>query len=170
MNKQQIIAALRAFANQRPGLDYGNYGDPVCYRAEVRSITKDLHDARTLLSAVEWRDSITGDMLIEASKRAFSGRLSIVEKNGKLAIDYCAGQYFPTEYRRAVCAVLSSALWDHMRESMPAPSGKVKRVSGVGPFRHESEHDSINGMSPGDYLRATAKREFGRSIANRWFN
>lgn len=199
MNKQTVIAALMAFARQRSGIEFCNYGDVSAFRSEQRSITRDLQHVRVLVSAVQWRDSITGDMIAEACKHAFSGRLSIVERftvNGKgrfetmqaaraaaqkylpaivavesvLAVDYCAGQYFPTEYRKAVCAVLASVLWDTWRENMPAPSGKVKRVSGSGPFRHESEHDSINGMTPGDYLRATARKEFGRGIASRWFN
>ncbi len=67
--------------------------------------------------------------------------------------------------------MLASALWNYTREhAMPAPSGKVKRVSGVGAFRTVSEHDSINGLSPGDWLRKHFRAEFGRSIGNRWFN
>jgi hypothetical protein len=58
-------------------------------------------------------------------------------------VDYCTGQYFPTEYRRAVCSVLSSALWDYFR---------------------------TNGADTGDDIRRTARRELGRSIASRWFN
>lgn len=138
--KSQVIAALRAWIRQRPGLEFGNYGEMKSYRAELRSITKDLHHARELLRAVEWRDSITADQIIEAAKHAYSGRLSItVRDDGKIAIDYCTGQYWPTEYRRAVCAVLASVLWDYLRDST-------------------------------DYPRKTARNEFGRSIAQRWFN
>ena len=46
---QGIIDALYSFATQRPGLEFGNYGDVRAYRSEMRSITKDLHDARLLL-------------------------------------------------------------------------------------------------------------------------
>ena len=168
--KSAIIAALHKFVAQRPGLEYCNYGDAAIYRSEMRSITADRHHAETLLTAVSWRDSITADDLIKAAEHAFSGRLSIKEIDGKVRLEYCTGQYFPTEYRKAVCAVLASALWDYARANMPAPSGKVKRVSGVGAFRTESEHDSINGLSPGDWLRKHFRSEFGRSIGNRWFN
>lgn len=133
--KQTLIACLRRWIAQRPGLEFGNYGDVSAYRSEMRSITKDRHHAETLLRSIEWRDSITADAIIEASKRAYSGRLSITEPTpGRFVIDYCTGQYWPTEYRRAVCAVLSSVLWDYWRDQ-----------------------------------RSTAKREFGRSIAQRWF-
>jgi len=68
--KQAIIGALYTFIGQRPGLEYGNYGEPVSYRAEVRSIGKDLTQARQLLRYVELRASITADDIIEASLRA----------------------------------------------------------------------------------------------------
>lgn len=146
--KQTLCAALRTFIQQRPGLEFCNYGNVSSYRAELRSIGKDLKHARTLLSAVEWRDGITADDILNAAKGAFSGRLHIEETQpGRFTLDYCTGQYFPTEYRRAACAVLSSALWDYWRSDMPLGTEK-----------------------PGDYLRRCAVREFGRSIANRWFN
>jgi hypothetical protein len=49
---------------------------------------------------------------------------------------------------------------------MPAPIGKLTRTHG--PFT--TEHDNIEGKTPGDWLRDTFKREFGRGITNRWFN
>jgi hypothetical protein len=147
--KQAIIGALYTFIGQRPGLEFGNYGDVPNYRAEVRAIGRDLTQARQLLRYVELRASITADDIIDASKRAYSGRLTIVERDdGKVSIDYCTGQYWPTEYRKAVCAVLSQAIWNWTRtQCMPADTAK-----------------------PGDYLRASFKREFGRGMASRWFN
>jgi hypothetical protein len=147
--KQQIIVALHAFINQRPGLEFNNYGDVPNYRAEVRAIGKDLTQARQLLRYVELRASITADDIIEASKRAYSGRLTITASDdGKVSVDYCTGQYFPTEYRKAACAVLSQAIWNWTSaHCMPADTAK-----------------------PGDYLRASFKREFGRGMASRWFN
>lgn len=169
--KQAIIDALSKFMHQRSGMDPHNYGDYASYRSEQRSVTRDLHHARTLLGAVSWRDSITADDLIAASKSAYSGRLTIVEDSGRVRIEYCTGQYFPTEYRRAVCAVLAAALWDYTRDhAMPAPSGKVKRTVGKGAFAFEQEHDSIEGKTPGDWLRSYFRKEFGRTIGNRWFD
>ena len=147
--KQQIIAAMYAFIGQRPGLEYGNYGEPVSYRAEQRAITKDRHQARQLIRDVELRDSISADDILAAAKGAYSGRLTIVTRDdGKVSVDYCVGQYFPTEYRRAVCAVMASVLWNWKRtQCMPAGIEK-----------------------PGDYLRAGFQREYGRGLASRWFN
>ena len=144
--KETIIACLRKFIAQRPGLEFGNYGDVSAYRSEMRSITKDRHHAEAMLSSVAWRDSITADTILEASKHAFSGRLTITEPTpGRFVLEYGTGQYWPTEYRRAVCSVLSSALWDYWRECGGA-------------------------ASTGDAIRKTAAAELSRSIAQRWFN
>jgi hypothetical protein len=142
MEKNQVMGALHKFIRQRPQLEFGNYGELKAYRAEVRSIGRDLQDAEALLAAVSWR-GITGDDLANAAKHSFSGRLSLVEKGDRVEVDYCTGQYWPTEYRRAACAVLASALWEHWR---PA--------------------DSEQG---GDKIRATARRELGSRLARRWF-
>lgn len=163
--KQAIIGALYTFIGQRPGLEFGNYGEPISYRAEVRAIGRDLTQARQLLRYVELRASITADDIIEASKRAYSGRLTITATDdGKVSIDYCTGQYWPTEYRKAACAVLSQAIWRWTSaHAMPAPT-----------LHHNSETGEtvqrFKGLRVGDYLRASFKREFGRGMASRWFN
>jgi hypothetical protein len=169
LTKPQIIEALRQFASQRPRLDFANYGDVSVYRSELRSITRDLHDARHLLRSVELTDSITADDLIAAFKRAYSGRLSIREtENGKAELDYCTGQYWPTEYRKAVAAVCASALWDWMRDkAMPLP---VYKQYGSADNRPMQTVTLYNGKSAGDYLRSQFRREFGKGIAGRWFN
>lgn len=138
--RADILAALARFIRQRPGLEYANYRDPAVYRSESRSITRDMHHALILLHAVVSRNGITAGHLRE-SFRAFSGRLSWDGKR----LDYCTGQYYPTEYRKAVCAVLASALWDYWRDSLPAEQKKA------------------------DEIRRIARRELGRAIALRWF-
>ena len=159
--KQKIIDALYTFIGQRPGLEYGNYGDPVAYRAGMRAIGRDLTQARALLRYVALRDSITGADIIKASARAYCGRLTITVD---ATIDYCPGQYWPTEYRRAVCAVLAQVVWAWQRDQcMPAPT-----------LHHNSETgetvERYKGQRAGDYLRASLKREFGRGRAARWFS
>lgn len=166
LTKQQVIEALSKWIRQRPGLEFANYGELSSYRSELRSITKDKRDAQALLQAVAIRDSITAEHLIEAFPRAYSGRLSISEKNGKAELDYCTGQYWPTEYRKAAAAVLASALWGWQGRNMPKADGKLTRTHG--PFT--TEHDNVQGMTPGDWLRRAMLREFGRSIQQRWFN
>ena len=141
--KTQIVLALSAWVSQRPGLDYGNYGDPVAYRAEMRSIGKDLQHARALINYVAWHDSITAEMILKAADNG--GRLSFVVRDyGTVAIDYCTGQYWPTEYRAAACRLLSSVIWYWLRDNMLDPA-------------------------TGNDIRRQAARELGTSIARRWF-
>lgn len=136
-DKPAIVQALYAWIAQRPGLDFNNYGDVKAYRAELRSISRDLSDAQTLLRYVAQSPSITGDDIAAAFQRAFSGRLSWDGER----LDYCTGQYWPTEYRAAVCAVLATVMWGYFREP----------------------------ESTGDSIRAAARRCFGRGLASRWF-
>jgi hypothetical protein len=157
LRKQMILTALRQFVAQRPGLEFGNYGDTSAYRSELRTITKDLNIARTLFQAIEWRDSITAEMIFDACK---NGRIQIVQvsKDGATVdhydIDYTTGQYWPTEYRAAVCRLLSSVLWAWMRDTSMPDEARLEALK----------------QSPGDYLRASFKREFGASIARRFFS
>jgi hypothetical protein len=188
-----ILAAMRKWINQRPGLDADNY-DRASYAAEVRSIGRDLQDARALLRAVELRPSITAAVLRDAFQSAFSGRLSWDGKR----LDYMTGQYWPTEYRRAAAAVLASALWSYWRDCLPqTPAGYAvigwgnRRDWYAGPgyaTRAEAEaalaeagghaYGHIVNLyamgnryySAGDHIRQTARRELGAPIARRWFN
>lgn len=147
-----ILDALGSWINQRPGLEFGCYGDVAAYRAEQRAILTDKKHALILLSAVRWRDSITADDL-KAAFRAYSGRLSWDGEK----LDYCTGQYWPTEYRAAACAVLASILWAYWRDCAdPATEGEPTQQPGI--------------VDIGGYIRKQARREFGRTIASRWFN
>ena len=147
--KNQIITALYTFANKRPQLEPANYISDyrdaegrAAYRAEARSITRDLQHARALLRRVEL-SGITAAEIIEASREAFSGRLTITATDdGIVKIDYCAGQYFPTEYRKAVAAVCARALWNYWKTD----------------------------ANDADRIRNTARREFSRAIARAYFN
>jgi hypothetical protein len=156
--KTAIIAALDSWIRQRPGLEYGNYGDWTAYRSEMRSIGKDLQHARAMLNYVAWHDSITADMILDAA----SGRLSIVIEGDKVTIEYCTGQYWPTEYRPAVCRLLSTVIWHWLRDNMPKPVHMHNSETG-------ENVDRIDGLRIGDYLRRQAGRELGASIARRWF-
>ena len=158
--KQEICTLLRAFINQRPGLDFANYGCATSYRAELRGITRQRADALQLLRAVELRESISAQDLIKPFQTAFCGRLELVETKGKLALNYCAGQYFPTEYRAAVCAVLARCLWVWVRTDCMPEGVKDGDSEVYGPKK----------LSAGGFIRDFFKREFGRGIQSRWFN
>ena len=158
VDKSKIVDALTKWVSQRPGLDYRNYGDPVAYRAEVRSISKDLQHARALINYVAWHDSITAEMILKAADNG--GRLSFVVRDyGTVTIDYCTGQYWPTEYRAAVCRLLSSVIWYWI--SANASTLDIAKMP---------QHGCMEGIvNQGDYIRKTARRELGTSIARRWF-
>lgn len=164
--KQEICTLLRAFINQRPGLEFANYGCATSYRAELRSITRQRADALQLLRAVELLDSIEAGELIAAFPRAYSGRLALVESKGRPALEYCAGQYYPTEYRAAVCAVLARCLWVWVSTDC-MPKGRLVHNSETG---ETFERYGPKDQRAGDFIRDFFKREFGRGIASRWFN
>jgi len=145
-DKTAIFSALRAWIKQRPGLDYGNYASGYndaagrrAYFKELREITRDLRDAKALLAAVGFEGGITGDDLLAAFS-AFSGRLSWDGER----LEYVTGQYWPTEYRAAVCAVAARALWEHRR-------------------KHGGDADA-HGM------RRHFRERFGRWIQTRWLD
>lgn len=174
MRTDLVLAALGAFVLQRPGMEPGNYGwgaeGARAYRAELRRVTRDRHDAERLLSHFGVR-AVPLETL-RGAFRAYSGRLTLHEHweqhsaetyPGKpcgsecdhrefkgCSVSYCTGQYFATEYRRAVCAMLAQALWDHWREGYAA---SAKR-----------------GESAGDAIRRNFRREFGAHFARRWFD
>lgn len=148
MKKTAITNAIRAFIAQRSGISFrdyasGNYQQSrAAFMQDYRPILKHGKDARTLLHFVETRDGISAEDLQNACGQVFSGRLSLVERGEKVAVDYCTGQYFPTEYRRAACAVLSQVVWNYWND----------------------------GKTSSDGIRRNARLQFGRGIASRWFN
>ena len=103
--KEQLLNALKNRVKQRPGLDFANYGDVSAYRSELRTITRQRHDAETLIREVALRDTITTDDILSN----LSNRLTWNAEKSRL--EYCTGQYWCTEYRAAVCSVLASVLW-----------------------------------------------------------
>ena len=158
--KTAICDALATFIRSRPGFEYANYGDAASYRADVRRAARQKRDAETMLAAVRWRDSITGADLIEAAR---GERLTIEQTARGIRIDYCTGQYYPTEYRAGVCRVLATALWNWQRESMPP-----------GTLHHNSETgetlERYDGLRAGDWLRRKFRAEFGSALQRRWFD
>jgi hypothetical protein len=126
--KSMILGSIAHFIAQPPRLEAGNYvsngNDFQGWRAlrhERRSITKDLKTAKFLLPMVQAQVPL--GILLE-SFRAYSGRL---EWNGT-TLEYTTGQYFPTEYRKAVCSVLSQALWTTWRENGSNPRETAQRT------------------------------------------
>jgi hypothetical protein len=103
-----IFTIFEKWINQRTGLDPRNYfsdwrdrNGRQAYQQEARSIQADGKRARAALELARMYP-LNAQALIDAT-HAFSGRLQIVEGP---AIDYCTGQYWPTEYRTAAATVL----------------------------------------------------------------
>lgn len=148
--KENVLATLHKWISQRPGLDPRDYirdhrdlDGIAAYRSDSRAITKDRHHAEVMLAQVSQRN-ISADDIIEAARRSFSGRLTIKETAEGFKIDYCTGQHWPNEYRLAVCAVLSGALWSYFRDKC--------------------------GAQTGDDIRRIATQELPRAISRRWFH
>lgn len=152
LSRAELLQRLERFIAQRPGFDFANYGNGTSYRADARIATRQLKDARAMLAAIGRREPIDS-AAIRAALRS-GGRLMLQDDG---ALDYRTGQYWPTEYRASVCRVLASILWDYWRDNM------LKDRNDAGGNRFGGA------MSPGDYLRRTARAELGRSIATRWF-
>ena len=135
---------LVQFVNQRPGLDFANYGDVKAYNSESREITKDLHDFRKLLSLAYRRVDNLEEKLTKSLSDS-SGRLTL--ENGSL--NYCTGQYFPTEYRPAANRVLASLIWADYRDEQE--NGKPV-------------------YETGDHIRKAIRRNVSRRVMKYYFN
>ena len=134
--RTEILEALARFVAQRSGIDARNYGGSrEAFLEDYRRILRDGRDARALLRVVTLSTCLPDSILCEVLK---SGRLTWDGKR----LDYCAGQYFPTEYRGAVCRALASVLWNYWRDG--------DRYSA-------------------DQIREAARMNLGRGIARRWF-
>lgn len=113
-----ILDCMAGFIAMRSGIDSRDYFSDwrdrdgvAAFKADQRSIARDGREARQLLAFVRGRESITATDLRAALRGNFSGRLSW----DGAALDYTPGQYGPTEYRTAACAVLAGAIRDYWR-------------------------------------------------------
>lgn len=137
-DREPIVRALKTFVARRANLQRINYGSNSAHWKAGRLIARDKRDAERLFDYLP-RTGITANDLLKASRTAYSGRLSLHHEGGEFKVEYTIGQHFPTEYRRAVCAVLASAIHDYERKRFGAKSSQV------------------------------LKDEFGAHFYNRWF-
>lgn len=117
-----IIKMLTQFIWKRPGFESGNYSDAASYRADMRLATRQKNDAVTLLNHCEkWCE-------LEDWRYVLSGaeRLSIAPINGRWAVEYTAGQYYPIEYRGAVARAAATALSSALRRNGMTPKNYAK--------------------------------------------
>jgi hypothetical protein len=143
--QKSYIQVLTKFANQRPGLDFHDYGDVKSYRQESREITKDLHDFTELLRYARLRVNNL-DEKIESYLKSTSGRLMIDEYD---RLEYITGQYFPTEYRPAAARVLADIIWAD--------------------YRDEKTADGVPIYATGHDIRKALRQWFGRRVMKNYF-
>jgi hypothetical protein len=139
------VELLVKFVNQKPGLEFANYGDLSSYRAESREITADKHDFFELLAMAQRRINNFPETL-ESYLGKNSGRLTL--ENGNL--QYITGQYFCTEYRPAANRVLASLIWNN--------------------YRDEKHADGSNVYADGPAIRKAIKRSLSRRVSRLYFN
>ena len=97
MNMKQKYESLNAFIKQAPGFSSANYTSRAQYNSDARPVIKDRRTALNLLKECQAEGlNINKD----------SGRLTINSEG----VQYITGQYFPTEYRRAVVIHLEDVL------------------------------------------------------------
>lgn len=147
----KTVELLTKFVNQRPGLDFANYGDVKLYRSEMNEITKDLHDYRELISLALRRYGSELEGKLNTYLKNNSGRLTLVESEGKEHLEYCTGQYFPTEYRPAANRVLANLIFAD--------------------YRDEKESNSPNPIyKDGNAIRKAIKSNVSRRVMKGYFN
>jgi hypothetical protein len=134
------VEKLTKFVNQRPGLDFNDYGDISAYRKESAEITRDRNDYFELLSFAFSRINDLNTKLNEYLERT-TGRLTVTSAGD---LEYCTGQYFPTEYRPAANRILANLIWESYLEE--------------------------NIYEDGIAIRKAIKRRVSRRIARYYFN
>lgn len=147
-SKALLLEVIEKFIAQRSGIDRRNYqrdwrdtAGAAAFNADYREILRDGRDARQLLQFIAGRDGIPAENIFGASSR--NGRLEWVFRGDKIGLDYCTGQYFPTEYRAAACSMLAAIVWRYLCDGIEDNAA--------------------------DHARKAARRLFGRGLASRWF-
>lgn len=135
-----VFDALTKFINQKPDLDPYNYGCGKGQAAErgewgkawrnmqreLSSIRKDGTRARKALKEARTYP-YNAEAMADAFRSAFSGRLTW---NGQ-DLEYCTGQYYPTEYRKAAATVLEYYCHTVKPKFTPAPGQAFNSIHDI---------------------------------------
>ena len=108
-NAPEGLRLLAAYAAKRPQLEFRDYCSGwndkegrAAYFQEARSITADLRRVREAL-----RFACAVNVQNEHLMQCSTGERLTLDEN--LRLDYCVGQYWPTEYRPAVARLIERA-------------------------------------------------------------
>lgn len=163
MNKNQVYRLFYDFITSRPGLEFANYGwqttvkidrygrktthySASAYYCDKSRIYRDRVKALATLerafgpNSPEFDEAVLRDVL----KR---GRLTLIERDGEVALDYCVGQYYPTEYRRAANERLEYYLNELERKKELSLIGKRVKITKEG-----SQYCGLYGVIEGEDL------------------
>lgn len=120
LGQREMWAMFRDWIKQRPGIDSYNRNS-----GDYRRIAKQKDEALQELGLFLDRDWNPVEMG-KALRGAFSGRLLLREsREGGVELDYCTGQYWPTEYRAAAAAVLR----EYNNATEPPYTGEIESMS-----------------------------------------
>lgn len=105
LNREKLTGAMKAFAYSKPGFELLNYSSETSYKSDYRHYKKDADFNREKMKYIDLiNDGLTDDEIRYCFEHSFSGRLSIADDGESL--NYCTGQYYPTEYQAALRAVI----------------------------------------------------------------
>jgi hypothetical protein len=169
VSESSAIAQLVGFAAQNSGIEFGNYGDRKAYAEECRGISKDWKRFKESLY-VAHVEGVTDADVIATAPRAFSGRLewktikTVWEGDAPNCTkkevptdghwEYCTGQYFCVEYRKAAAAVMEEAA----RQVRLARPPQHRTVTTLGELK------ALNKANGGCWFEPAEMRFFGTRI------
>ena len=133
IDRQKLAEQMAAFAAQKPGFDKANYDSESSYKSDYRVYKEAADQNRASLKKPKdfvfyYLSKLDDHNIHDAFKTAFSGRVSIQED---MSLDYCAGQYWCTEYENALAAVID----------------RISEMSEATPWRERTYEMTVNGES-----------------------
>jgi hypothetical protein len=136
----KIAKKLIKFVDQRPGLEFCNYGNLRAFRAEQRVVSRQKREFYKLLAGLV---AVSENPDVQLFAAGASGRLTWDTKESRW--EYCTGQYFSTEFRAAACRIVADAIWSALRAQYHHAPGS------------------------GDAMRADCAQLLGTRLAEKWF-
>lgn len=113
LGPSRALVALVALAAENPGLEWGNYATSDraaslrAYRGDARTCQAGLRAVRAAVRSLAYLDITDADFFAAC---ADGGRVECKRRDdGSIAAYYCAGQYYPTEYRHAIARAIDRA-------------------------------------------------------------
>lgn len=108
-NSRYFLDAVEDYASIDTGFERGNYATDADYAKDLRKATRHLSEVRTLARlARESGNGYTINVYLADYLLSLRYRLEMAKTTGN--VWYCAGQYFPIEYRAACAEAIMHAI------------------------------------------------------------